>query len=174
LSLCSPRAVLQPEFLNFAARACRACHDGPQSFAPFEVKYDLFIRPGLKTSAWSLAYLIVAAKPYLYQRSSRAAKCRAWERVRETATNGLLCPGRLYGEIQIYPLPTEIRINGSLSSDPVVIVDVFARHFFPDEPLSNPSHFAIEAIAQVALHSSSAEAPPSFLGIRGGRSLDEL
>ncbi|EFX71974.1 hypothetical protein DAPPUDRAFT_255082 [Daphnia pulex] len=54
------------------------------------------------------------------------------------------------GESKTISLPNEIRINGSLSSDPFVIAEACARHFFPEEPPSNLSHSTIEASAQAA------------------------
>jgi hypothetical protein len=47
-----------------------------------------------------------------------------------------------------------------ISSDLIVIAQACARHLFPEELLSYPSHSAIEATAQAALRSSLAEALP--------------
>ncbi|EFX62974.1 hypothetical protein DAPPUDRAFT_119650 [Daphnia pulex] len=117
--------------------------------------------------AWSNNKCTTTELPYRrskaqYQRSLRAAKCRAWEKVRESATNGDVfgALADFTGKSKSIPLPNEIRVDGSLSSDPVVIAEACARHFFPDEPPSDLSHSAIEASAHAALCSSSAEATP--------------
>lgn len=98
----------------------------------------------------------------LYQRSLRAAKCKAWESVRKSATNGdvFRAFSDFTGKSKSIPLPSEVCINGSLTSDPMVIADGCARHFFPDEPLSDSSHSDIEAAAQAALSSSPLDHPP--------------
>ncbi|EFX78412.1 hypothetical protein DAPPUDRAFT_320366 [Daphnia pulex] len=117
--------------------------------------------------AWSKNKCVTTELPYRrskaqFQRSLRAAKCRAWEKVRESATNGDVfgALADFTGKSKSIPLPNEIRVDGSLSSDPVVIAEACARHFLPDEPPSDLSHSAIEASAHAALCSSSAEATP--------------
>jgi hypothetical protein len=39
------------------------------------------------------------------------------------------------GKSKFIPLPSEVCINGSLTSDLMVIANGCTRHFFPDEPM---------------------------------------
>jgi len=98
----------------------------------------------------------------VYQRALRAAKCCAWKKFRESASDGdvFRALSDFTGKSSSIQLSSEILIDGTLTSDPVAIADGCARHFFPVEPPSDSSHSEIEATAWSALSLSLDETPP--------------
>ncbi|KAK4028823.1 hypothetical protein OUZ56_021841 [Daphnia magna] len=98
----------------------------------------------------------------MYQRELRAAECRAWDKVRKSATDGdvFRVLSDFKGKSKSIPLPSEILIDGAPSTDPIAIADGYARHFFPDEPPSDTAHLAVENEALASVHAHHDGVPP--------------
>ncbi|KZS10420.1 Uncharacterized protein APZ42_025121, partial [Daphnia magna] len=97
-----------------------------------------------------------------YQLELRAAKCRAWDKVRKSTTDGdvFRVLSDFKGKSKSIPLPSEILIDGAPSTDPIAIADGCARHCFPDEPPSDTAHLAVENEALASFHTHQDDIPP--------------
>lgn len=97
----------------------------------------------------------------MYQWELRAAKCRAWEKIRNANDGDMFrVLSEFTGKTKSIPLPSEVSIDGTLSSDAVLIAEGCARHFFPDEPPSESTHSAVESAAFAAVLSQLGDEPP--------------
>ena len=98
----------------------------------------------------------------IYQRALRQAKCKAWDDFRTPAS-----PGDTFKALASFtwksksiPIPSELTVNGTTTTDTHIITKACADHFFPVEPPSDSDHSTILDTAHSALRLSYPVAPP--------------
>ncbi|KAI9555061.1 hypothetical protein GHT06_020361 [Daphnia sinensis] len=97
-------------------------------------------------------------------RELRVAKCTAWDKVRKSATEGHVfhALSDFKSKSKSIHLPSEIVIDGALPTDPIVIADDCARHFFPVKPPSSTAHLAVENEALASNHAQHVSVPSAI------------
>ncbi len=97
----------------------------------------------------------------IYQRELRIAKKNNFLEVSDKSGKNLFkVLKKMSGEWTTIPLPTEITVKGCTLNQPVKILEACARHFFPDNPPSDPFHSEVEASVCAGLSSSSLGSYP--------------
>lgn len=98
-----------------------------------------------------------------YQRALRAEKCKSWAEFRKSATSGdaFKALATFSGKSKSISLPQKLLINGLLTSDPDIIVDACACHFFP----SDESHFLLEEQAKSTTDRADVEQPTDPISV---------
>lgn len=96
-----------------------------------------------------------------YQRAIRSAKAKSWEVFRSEATAGdtFKALAKFSGKAKSIQLPSSMMINGSLSSDPNIIIDGCAKHFFPEESSTSQLHRDVLEKADIALNTTRSGCP---------------
>jgi hypothetical protein len=97
-----------------------------------------------------------------YQRALRRAKGKAWADFRALASPGdtFKVLSSFSGKSKSIPVPSELTVNGAVTTDPSIITKACADHFFPFEPPSDIAHSAIIDSAKSALNLSDSAVPP--------------
>jgi hypothetical protein len=75
---------------------------------------------------------------------------------------------------QTAALPPSITFNGEPISEPSAVIDCCAKHFFPDEPPSQPYHDSVSKFVSDATLSQSNTAPPPVTSWEVTAAIDSL
>lgn len=96
-----------------------------------------------------------------YQRAIRSAKAKTWEVFKTEATAGdtFKALAKFSGKAKSIQLPCSMMISGTLSSDPNIIIEGCAKHFFPEDSPTCLSHRDVLEKADLALNTTRSDCP---------------
>ena len=99
-----------------------------------------------------------------YQRALRRPKCKAWADFRRRASFGdtFKALAEFSGKAQSIPVPLELVVDGLPTSDPAVIAEGCADHFFPGEKPTEPLHVSIIETSSLSLSQINSDIPQSI------------
>ena len=100
-----------------------------------------------------------------YQRALRRPKCKAWADFRRRASFGdtFKALAEFSGKAQSIPVPLELVVDGLPTSDPAVIAEGCADHFFPGEKPTEPLHVSIIETSSLSLSQINSDIPQSIV-----------
>ena len=99
-----------------------------------------------------------------YQRALRRLKCKAWADFRRRASSGdtFKALAEFSGKAQPIPVPLELVVDGLPTSDPAVIAEGCADHFFPGEKPTEPLHASIIETSSLSFSQINSDIPQSI------------
>jgi hypothetical protein len=99
-----------------------------------------------------------------YQRALRGAECKAWADFRQRVSSGdtFKALAEFSGKSKSIPIPLNLVVNGLPTSDPAIIAEGCADHFFPADKPTKPMHANIIETSSLSLNQNNCEIPPSI------------
>jgi hypothetical protein len=99
-----------------------------------------------------------------YQRALRRTKCKAWADFRQSASSGdtFKALAEFSGKSQSIPISLELVVNGLSISDPAIIAEGYADHFFPGEKPTEPLHASIIETSSLSVRQINCDIPLSI------------
>ena len=94
----------------------------------------------------------------------RRAKCKAWVDSCQRVSSGdtFKALAEFFGKYQFIPTPLDLVVNGLLTSDPAVIAEGCADHFFPGETPTKPMLANIIETSSLSLNQINCNIPLSI------------